>query len=1134
MPQGQKQPQSKGIAANAVAAVAAPSSSVAKAVPAASAAPVVQEKKPEQPSEAHSLANVAPTPHTSSDEQLTGPATAGATTGKNTQAAASTSSTSSTTQQAADDAAAALAQAEAAKKVVPKKAPTAKSPKEMLKLQNTVFKPALFNDRATAQNTEDEVKEFKTEVVEAKASATGTTPPRSAQTAAEGTTAVANTAHADSASAGQAAGASSSGKQGGDGISAAASGINGGVQDPGSAAGSTGVAPAAKAAGADGAHSTANMPASVTTGSAAAGATRTASHDAAPGGARNAEDLLLVKGEASSKDTHLIGGHVDRATSSTHPSNIVIATATKEEVHSLDELRPPKPQKGVFQRFREWLFVDMELTLLVIAYLVRGFFKTSYIAFHSMIFDTTALGNERVLVFALLDILTQVCVLVSGLISSFMLESDFTEFPTLYTAMLVLYAVLLVAVANFLPETLTMSIHDFVAHLDNPGEMEKETLLPRLNWSYSNNDGTEKPSTVAIAGSLSEKDSGDSGIYSRNSFQEGNPMGGVDPRKTVLHHQAQETSRIKRFCAIVAAAFAMCSHLVVAWVYALFEYLSTMFHTYLQLLLNTNGFIQLWTVQCFFYTLATCMSEITSSYSIAVWGWHQGDLEFMSACMMCVNLVALIASPLMLYGNMKKVETRSADGRRKVKVVVSATGSAAAKLDPVSARKYSEVQKSLSRQRSGSKDSIAAKSSRIIDSVDGVREIDDEERHGGTTRGKQLAAPVDLDSPISSMVNARRDGDDAFVGGQAASPMLFYPDEDRSSTERPSERVLLDEAKHGPVANNSIAGDNKKGREALAGEDGANILDQRSNSRTCDLQALWSKSSTTTTPKPTAKNLEDEANNSIGGPTRQCLTRRRFRSSSINPRDPFARRRSFLGGRERSSSSYMRDYSDDSGEEDSHSGYDDTYNEEDSLEETKMKFSEEETSIHEKFATLLIVGSLVNLFCEFVYTLEAPYSGRFFVFMNVIRHCLAFLASIRSSFIAARLPADKRAMCLSFFSLTAEISQALGCYLYANVLFDPAARGFSAGAPFRFAFLMYVLADVVYIYVFHTYRNPNKAVDEEQQRNSEASVDVVATAKGLARSAKNRLSLRGSLPSVAGNSQIDDLEDVYDDEEGEA
>ena len=141
--------------------------------------------------------------------------------------------------------------------------------------------------------------------------------------------------------------------------------------------------------------------------------------------------------------------------------------------------------------------------------------------------------------------------------------------------------------------------------------------------------------------------------------------------------------------------------------------------------------------------------------------------------------------------------------------------------------------------------------------------------------------------------------------------------------------------------------------------------------------------------------------------------------------------------------------------------------------------SSREILIHEKFATLLIFGSVFNLFCELVYTVEAPYSGRFFVIMNVVRHSLAFLSSVKNSFIAARLPTETRAMCLSFFSLTSEVSRAVGCYLFANVLFDPARRGWSAGVPFRFAFLMYFVADIIYIYVFYTYRDPRTALEKD-------------------------------------------------------
>lgn len=57
--------------------------------------------------------------------------------------------------------------------------------------------------------------------------------------------------------------------------------------------------------------------------------------------------------------------------------------------------------------------------------------------------------------FGFLDVLTQVCVLVSGLVASQLLENDFTHFSSLYSTLLLLYMVLFIVIRNHMPETLT-------------------------------------------------------------------------------------------------------------------------------------------------------------------------------------------------------------------------------------------------------------------------------------------------------------------------------------------------------------------------------------------------------------------------------------------------------------------------------------------------------------------------------------------------------------------------------------------------------------------------------------------------------------------------------------------------------
>mmetsp|Transcript_1341 Transcript_1341/g.3042 ORF Transcript_1341/g.3042 Transcript_1341/m.3042 type:complete len:1195 (+) Transcript_1341:432-4016(+) len=327
-------------------------------------------------------------------------------------------------------------------------------------------------------------------------------------------------------------------------------------------------------------------------------------------------------------------------------SQVLVTSVSSTDVESITTAQGAGAlvgkKKGPFRRLYEWIVEHLELLLLICAYLVRGFFKTSYIAFHSMIFDTTSLGNERVLVFALLDILTQICVLVSGLVSSTLLENEFTDFPALYSTMALLYCVLLVVVSNHLKETLSVSIHDFLACLDDPEpevDLEKESLL--------GGGGGNTTTSQHLAGGVTG--SGRPAFSTYDASQEGQlaPLttdravdtsfsatkgGGNFSRSTIMFMgmAGKEQHAFKGGCGPLRR--------LMLGVAGVVDYFTDMFNSYLKLFFESSAFIQLWTVQCFFFTMATCMSEITSSYSIAVWSWHQGDLEFMSACMMLVNL----------------------------------------------------------------------------------------------------------------------------------------------------------------------------------------------------------------------------------------------------------------------------------------------------------------------------------------------------------------------------------------------------------------------------------------------------------------------------------------------------------------
>ena len=150
----------------------------------------------------------------------------------------------------------------------------------------------------------------------------------------------------------------------------------------------------------------------------------------------------------------------------------------------------------------------------------------------------------------------------------------------------------------------------------------------------------------------------------------------------------------------------------------------------------------------------------------------------------------------------------------------------------------------------------------------------------------------------------------------------------------------------------------------------------------------------------------------------------------------------------------------------------------------------------ERRAFLIIGACLVALLLEGIFTVTAPYSGRLYVICSLVKHLLAWSSCLRESFIARLLPASKRASCLSLFSLSWEVSTAFACWLYSNVLFDPglgeaatnqeAAGGkaagdeggstgaddkrWQAGLPFRFAFVMLLTADAMYMYLFWRYR----------------------------------------------------------------
>ncbi|CAD7923420.1 unnamed protein product [Amoebophrya sp. A120] len=887
-------------------------------------------------------------------------------------------------------------------------------------------------------------------------------------------------------------------------------------------------------------------------------------------------------------------------------------------------LQTPHAEKNFFQKFGDWVTDHLELLLLVFAYLVRGFFKTSFIAFHSMIFDATSLGNERVLVFALLDILTQICVLVSGLVSSSLLENEFTDFPALYSTMALLYSVLLVCVSNHLKETLQISIHDWINVESDPEELEREGLLtrhaqysrwrPNANKSYGDQE--------VLAASSQNNTSPDDTTTKRSSSVQMNNTDGInssnlinisrDDSKAEKAILSDSTSVVSQVFSSVLSVFGTTSndnsgdgsfrpssasaddistatgnkgvlvlkrtrsrmnccqralYDVVAWT----NYFGDMFNAYVKLFLESSNFIQLWTVQCFFFTLATCMSEITSSYSIAVWNWHQGDLEFMSACMMVVNLAALCAAPLVLYGNLRKIERRGKDGKRKVKVILlddaenekyalNVSSSPEDDYDFTRLNIHQEQQNQIEHQQlsdgmvkgSSAIDGAIAQQTSPLSTARSNAPSGTSSARGQNRNVIQISVNSSDEAPLRDPV-----GDDRGTES-AGQIVMFYPDGDSeplssagcTTTSRTTDvdpevageavamRKIQQSCKSSKETSSTAAGlimkksskdQNYRGPteepEQEAFQQLRRVSKQDPNeTRDSDLledhglAPLYSSRSSPggfVYPQNEAADeddleqgagglFHDGANGSkprarprvhfqhLQGGNGSMSARGAPRStrSDLSPpgagsssRKPALRRNSLPGaagswGFSRKKFGSLPNLNTLA----RHSVSDDHWS-----SSHADRFSEAETSLHERYASLLILGCCINLTCELIYTVEAPYSGRFFVFMNIIRHCLAFLASIRSSFIAARLPVDKRAMCLSFFSLTSEISQAFGCYLYANLLFDPTARGFAAGLPFRFAFLMYILADAIYIYVFYTYRDPNRALADADAKARKSS-----------------------------------------------
>eukprot|EP00392_Amoebophrya_sp_AT5.2_P001658 g1660.t1 len=881
-------------------------------------------------------------------------------------------------------------------------------------------------------------------------------------------------------------------------------------------------------------------------------------------------------------------------------SQVLVTSVSSTDVESITTAQGAGAlvgkKKGPFRRLYEWIVEHLELLLLICAYLVRGFFKTSYIAFHSMIFDTTSLGNERVLVFALLDILTQICVLVSGLVSSTLLENEFTDFPALYSTMALLYCVLLVVVSNHLKETLSVSIHDFLACLDDPEpevDLEKESLL--------GGGGGNTTTSQHLAGGVTG--SGRPAFSTYDASQEGQlaPLttdravdtsfsatkgGGNFSRSTIMFMgmAGKEQHAFKGGCGPLRR--------LMLGVAGVVDYFTDMFNSYLKLFFESSAFIQLWTVQCFFFTMATCMSEITSSYSIAVWSWHQGDLEFMSACMMLVNLFLPRRKEEkgceLKRSDCLAVERRSADGKRKVKLVLlddnlveddvdlgrpmkssihdlaghsgpwkngdvcgknhapsgAAPGSffsapsastGGAQLDSsATPRANNVIQISVNRRDEASLHTVVDDGSVFDGDEDGegserqdleniqhnnaakpavffYPESADADADVGGSRpnfgGEEKSDYVEtedegpdhlragrdenggdkMNSTVQTVGENARSGQEETVGGAVgcgvveqenavcaftAPPRLHQPSgvadtaglrrihtphagADASDGERTGTtavKVIGDEAGRRPAA-----GFRRGEGEAVAGLRRVSKHDPHVDSRASDLNVVQAPSALRNEglddyyeQRPAAALPAPSSARSVPGGR---FSHPGEHSSSLVEGLPSGR--GLLRKRAVSFSSMVVTHHSEAEQEPEQW-------------RTQERFSDAEASLHERYASLLIMGCVVNLVCELIYTAEAPYSGRFFVFMNVIRHSMAFLASIRSSFIAARLPSDKRAMCLSFFSLTSEISQAFGCYLYANLLFDPAARGFAAGLPFRFAFLMYVLADFIYIYVFYT------------------------------------------------------------------